>query len=170
MTIVYTIGYESTDIDRLVATLKTAGIQRVADVRAVALSRKNGFSKKALAARLEVEKIQYLHFVELGDPKPGREAAREGRYDEFRDIYEAYLDSADAKASLRKLFTTVSEATTCLLCFERDPGNCHRSIVAEQLKESGFEVFDLYTDYLASHVRNTPKRPRYHPRQGTTAA
>ncbi|MFZ3325539.1 MAG: DUF488 domain-containing protein [Methylocella sp.] len=170
MTIVYTIGYESTDIDRFVATLKTAGIKRVADVRAVALSRKYGFSKKALAARLEVEKIQYLHFVELGDPRPGREAAREGRYDEFRDIYEAHLDSADAKASLRKLLTTVSDATTCLLCFERDPGNCHRSIVAEQLKESGFEVFDLYTDYPASHVRNTPRRPRYHPRQGTTAA
>jgi uncharacterized protein (DUF488 family) len=71
MTIVYTIGYESTDIDRFVATLKTAGIKRVADVRAVALSRKNGFSKKALAARLEVEKIQYLHFVELGDQDRG---------------------------------------------------------------------------------------------------
>jgi hypothetical protein len=111
-----------------------------------------------------------LHFIELGDPKPGREAARAGRYREFRDIYEAHLDSADAQASLRELLTTVSEATTCLLCFERDPETCHRSIVAEQLKESGFEVFDLYTDYPKSNVRNTPRRPRYHPRQGTAAA
>jgi hypothetical protein len=75
MSVVYTIGYESTDIDRFVTTLKTAGIERVADVRTVALSRKRGFSKKALAARLEAEEIQYLHFIELGDPRPGREAA-----------------------------------------------------------------------------------------------
>ena len=55
MSVVYTIGYESTDIDRFVTTLKTAGIERVADVRTVALSRKKGFSKKALAARPEAE-------------------------------------------------------------------------------------------------------------------
>ena len=120
MSFVYTIGYESTDIDRFVTTLKTAGIGRVADVRAVALSRKKGFSKKALAARLEAEEIQYLHFIELGDPRQGREAARAGRYKEFRDIYEAHLDSADAQASLRKLLMKVSETTTCLLCFERN--------------------------------------------------
>src|SRR5690606_32675421 len=46
MSIVYTIGYEATDIDRLVATLKAVGVRRLADVRAVALSRKKGFSKK----------------------------------------------------------------------------------------------------------------------------
>ena len=120
--------------------------------------------------RLEAEEIQYLHFIELGDPSPGREAARAGRDQAFRDIYEAHLDSADAQASLRKLLTTVSEAPTCFLCFERDPETCHRSIVAQQLKESGFEVFDLYTDYPEINVRNTPRRPRYHPRQGTAAA
>jgi uncharacterized protein (DUF488 family) len=76
MSVVYTIGYKSTDIDRFVTTLKTAGIERAADVRAVTLSRKKGFSKKALAARLEAEEIQYLHFIELDDPRPGREAAR----------------------------------------------------------------------------------------------
>jgi len=67
MSVVYTIGSESTDIDRFVTTLKTAGIERVADVRTAALSRKKGFSKKALAARLEAEEIQYSHFIELGD-------------------------------------------------------------------------------------------------------
>src|SRR5690606_21613376 len=81
MSIVYTIGYEGTDIDRFVATLKAVGVRRLADVRAVALSRKKGFSKKSLAARLEAEDIEYLHFQALGDPKPGREAARAGQYD-----------------------------------------------------------------------------------------
>jgi uncharacterized protein (DUF488 family) len=76
MTTVYTIGYEGTDIDKMLATLKAVGVDVLADVRAVALSRKKGFSKTALRTRLEAEGIAYAHFVELGDPKAGRGAAR----------------------------------------------------------------------------------------------
>jgi uncharacterized protein (DUF488 family) len=170
MSVVYTIGYEGTDIDRFVDTLKTVGVKRVADVRAVALSRKKGFSKKSLSARLEAEGIEYLHFIELGDPKPGREAARAGRYDEFRDIYESHLDSDEAQASLRRLLTIASTAQTCLLCFERDPETCHRSIVAGELAGSDFEVFDLYGDDPERYVRNASRMPRYHPREGSAAA
>ena len=63
MSVVYTIGYEGTDIDRFVATLKAVGIKVLADVRAVAVSRKKGFSKTALKARLEDEGIAYTHLV-----------------------------------------------------------------------------------------------------------
>ena len=87
----FTIGYEGTDIDRFVETLKIVGVEVVADVRAVALSRKKGFSKSALSARLMADGMEYLHFVELGDPKPGRDAARAGLYDEFRKIYRRHL-------------------------------------------------------------------------------
>jgi uncharacterized protein (DUF488 family) len=170
MSVVYTIGYEGTDIDRFVATLKAVGVKRVADVRAVALSRKKGFSKKSLSARLEAEGIEYLHFIELGDPKQGREAARAGRFDEFRDIYGLHLDSEEAQVSLKKLLCVVSAAPTCLLCFERDPETCHRSIVAGQLAESDFEVFDLYGDDPERYVRNGSRMPRYHPREGVAAA
>lgn len=171
MSVVYTIGYEGTDIDRFVDTLKAAGVRRVADVRAVALSRKKGFSKKSLAARLEAEGIDYLHFVELGDPKPGREAARAGLFEKFRAIYGAHFDSEDAQASLRKLVGAAGEKPTCLLCFERDPVTCHRSIVAEEMSRSkGFEVFDLYGDDPARYVRNASRLPRHHPRQSAAAA
>ena len=135
MSVIYTIGYEGTDIDRFVATLKVVGVKRVADVRAVALSRKKGFSKKALSARLKAEGIEYLHFIELGDPKPGREAARAGLFTEFRAIYSAHLDAEDVQSSLQKLVICASEKPTCLLCFERDPQTCHRSILAEELSE-----------------------------------
>jgi hypothetical protein len=50
------------------------------------LSRKKGFSKTALRERLEAEGIAYFHFVELGDPKPGRDAARAGRFAEFKKV------------------------------------------------------------------------------------
>lgn len=171
MTVIYTIGYEGTDIDRFVASLKAANVERVADVRAVALSRKKGFSKKALAARLEVEGIEYLHFIALGDPKPGREAARAGLFDKFRAIYSKHLDSDGAQSSLKELMAVVGEKPTCLLCFERDPVTCHRSIVAATIADlNGFEVFDLYGDNPERYVRNASRMPRYHPREGAAAA
>lgn len=171
MSIIYTIGYEATDIDRLVATLKAVGVRCLADVRAVALSRKKGFSKKSLAARLEAEGIEYFHFQALGDPKPGREAARAGQYDLFRAIYASHLDSDDAQSSLEELTRAAGEAPTCLLCFERDPATCHRSIVAEEMTQrSGVEVIDLYGDHPESYVRNAHRLPRYYPREGAAAA
>jgi len=170
MSIVYTIGYEGTDIQTFVSTLKVVGVKCLADVRAVALSRKKGFSKKALSARLEAEGIQYVHFVGLGDPKPGREAARAGYYQKFRDIYEAHLGSDDAQTSLRQLMKLAESKPTCLLCFERDPETCHRSIVAGEMSETGFEVFDLLGDDPNRYVHNAPRVPRRYPRQGVAAA
>lgn len=170
MTILYTIGYEGIDIESFVATLKAIGIKRLADVRAVALSRKKGFSKKALSARLEAEGIGYWHFVELGDPKPGREAARAGRYKQFHVIYESHLYKKEARIALSRLEGIAGEAPTCLLCFERDPATCHRLIVANKLAESGFEVFNLYGDEPDRYVRNASKLPRYYPRESPAAA
>jgi uncharacterized protein (DUF488 family) len=170
MRVLYTIGYEGTDIDRFVATLKTVGVERLADVRAVPVSRKKGFSKKSLSARLEADGIEYLPFKPLGDPKPGRDAARAGQYDLFRAIYAAHLGSEDAHSSLMRLVTVAKERPTCLLCFERDPKTCHRTIVAGRLAEYGFEVLDLFGDDPERYVRNAHHMPRFHPRQGVAAA
>lgn len=170
MTIVYTIGYEGTDIDRFVATLKAVGIKVLADVRAVALSRKKGFSKKSLKARLESEGIEYLHFVDLGDPKPGREAARAGRYGEFRKIYSRHLKTDRAQDALAALAEAVKDSETCLLCFEHDPTVCHRSIVGEWLKTTGVDVFDLYGDLPGRYASHATKFASRHPRQGVVAA
>src|SRR4051794_15641258 len=103
MRTIYTIGYEGTDIDRFAATLLAVGIEVLVDVRAIPLSRKPGFSKKRLANRMELEGIAYLHLVDLGDPKPGRTAAREGRYDDFVRIYQAHLKQPEPTLSLERL-------------------------------------------------------------------
>lgn len=170
MRVLYTIGYEGTDIERFVATLKAVGVERLADVRAVPHSRKKGFSKKSLSACLEAEGIEYLPFQPLGDPKAGRDAARAGHYDLFRAIYATHLVSEDAQSSLKELVAVAGEKPTCLLCFERDPVTCHRSIVAEELTDYGFEVFDLVGDNPERYVRNAHKLPGHNPRQSAAAA
>jgi uncharacterized protein (DUF488 family) len=170
VSVIYTIGYEGTDIDRFVATLKAVGIKVLADVRAVAASRKKGFSKSALKARLEDEGITYAHFVDLGDPKPGRDAARAGRYEEFRQVYVGHLEGAEPQAALEGLSEIARETPTCLLCFERLPETCHRSILADRLVASGMEAVNLFGDDPDRYVRNAAKLPRYRPRESAAAA
>src|SRR3954469_2506621 len=83
----FTIGYEGADVERFLTALKDAGVEVLADVRAVALSRKRGFSKNALKTSLEQDGIGYRHYIELGTPKSGRQAARAGDAALMRRIY-----------------------------------------------------------------------------------
>ncbi len=166
MSVIFTIGYEGTEINRLIATLRAVGVTVLADVRAVAVSRKKGFSKNGLRERLEAEGIAYVHLVALGDPKAGREAARAGKYDEFRRVFSEHINTADAVGALEVLDDTARQDFVCLLCFERDPATCHRRMIADRLKARGLEVFDLFGDEPGRYVRYAEKLPSRRPRQG----
>jgi len=170
MGIIYTIGYEQTEIGSFIGTLKEVGIELLADVRAVALSRKKGFSKTALCHHLEADGIQYEHFVRLGDPKEGRVAARIGRFGEFRRIYNRHLKSVESQAALEALITSAKGSRTCLMCFERDPATCHRSIIAARLVAEGMTVFDLFGDTPGRYVGDSELLPSPGAGQGATAA
>ncbi|WP_411901864.1 DUF488 domain-containing protein [Methylorubrum thiocyanatum] len=145
----FTIGYEGLSPDRLHAALKAADVAVLADVRAVANSRKRGFSKGALKAGLVEAGLGYEHFRSLGTPKSGREAARAHDAGLMRRIYcEEVLDTADGGLALDALANLAAERPVCLLCFERDPARCHRHVLAERLAPRGFETVDLYGDFL----------------------
>ena len=140
----YTIGYEGADADRFRTALTDAGVAVVADVRAVALSRKRGFSKTMLRDGLGESGIGYRHFVNLGTPKAGREAARAGDAGTLRRIYCEQLETEGAQAALDELASLATERPVCLMCFERDPAFCHRRIIAERLAGRGLRAVDLF--------------------------
>ena len=143
--VVFTIGYEGLDPERLVDALKAAGVARLADVRAVANSRKRGFSKTALRQSVVEAGLTYEHLRGLGTPKSGRMAARAGDAALMRRIYcEDVLDTADGTRDLEALRALAAEAPTCLLCFEREPALCHRRVLAERLSDHGLEMVDLF--------------------------
>lgn len=131
-----TIGYEATTIPCLLAALQDDGVQLLVDVRAVASSRRPGFAKTKLAANLAGAGIDYVHLRGLGTPAEGRAAARAGRYDELREIFQAHLATPIAQDQLETLAELVQAGRrVCLLCFEADPAHCHRSMVAAALAE-----------------------------------
>ena len=131
---VLTIGYEGTSMPEFLRTLKDAGVALLVDVRAVANSRRPGFSKNSLAANLATVGIGYRHLRALGTPAEGRSAARAGRHSEMHAIFRDHLVLADAQAALDELAVlATTDAPVCLLCFEADPAHCHRTLVAEAL-------------------------------------
>jgi uncharacterized protein (DUF488 family) len=139
-----TVGYEHDTQKAVIDRLKAAGVKIVIDVRAVASSRKAGFSKTILAASLDEAGIDYVHLQKLGTPKAGREAARAGRIKEMERIYADHLAEPAAQLELARAGEIAQARKAALLCYEADPAGCHRSIVAHQLHDQlGLEVENL---------------------------
>ena len=139
---IFTIGYEGATQAELVAALKAAGVERVIDVRAVPLSRKPGFSKNVLAAALAEAGIDYVHLKALGTPPEGREAARKGKADVLARVYAAQLETPEAAVQAARMVEMAAEKPSALLCFERDPGMCHRTLL-RQSAMADWEIEDL---------------------------
>lgn len=132
----FTIGYEQVSSSSVLDALSGAGVDLLVDVRAVASSRRAGFSKSLLAAGVASRGIGYLHLRGLGTPAEGRHAARTGHYDELRRIYDAHLSTPVAIEQMYELATLVGTGRrVCLLCYERHPEHCHRQIIAELICE-----------------------------------
>lgn len=140
---IYTIGYEATTMAEFLAALSKAGVQRVIDVRALPLSRRPGFSKSSLAASLREVGIDYVHLKQLGTPKRGRDAAKKGDVVTLREVYDVQLGLPEAQAQVAQMHALAAEKPSALLCYERDPCHCHRTLLLEAEGE-GAEVVDLY--------------------------
>jgi uncharacterized protein (DUF488 family) len=133
---VATAGYQAATVDSFLRALGDAGVELVVDVRAVASSRRPGFSKSRLAANLAESSIDYIHLRELGTPADGRAAARAGAHARMRAIFRRHLATHEAQAGLAELEALVrGRRRVCLLCFEADPAHCHRTLVAEALAQ-----------------------------------
>jgi len=132
----FTIGYEQVSASAVLDELERAGVKLLVDVRAVTSSRRAGFSKNQLAASLDQHGISYIHLAGLGTPKEGRLAARKGDVGTLKRIYNAHLKTAAAKHDLGELADLALKAgPVCLLCYERDHTNCHRTFIAELIKD-----------------------------------
>lgn len=131
-----TIGYETDTQGGMIGRLKAADVQLVVDVRAVASSRKAGFSKALLGESLKAEGIDYAHLRPLGTPKAGRDAARAGRTDEMRAIFNAHLEEPEAQLALAQATELAKTKRVALLCYEDDPNCCHRQIVADRIRQT----------------------------------
>jgi uncharacterized protein (DUF488 family) len=139
---IYTIGYEGATVAEVIAALEQAGVEQLIDVRQLPLSRRPGFSKSSLAAALAERGIEYVHLRSLGTPKPGRDAAKKGDRATLEAVYASQLELPEAQAQAAQMRALAAEKVSALLCFERDPGVCHRTLLLAAEGE-GAEVVHL---------------------------
>lgn len=131
---VFTIGYEGLDIDAFMSLLVEHGIETVVDIRELPLSRKPGFSKKALASALNLSGLEYVHMVDLGCPKSVRDRYRDdGNWKHYTAGFLKHLKTQDV--AIAELSELVSSSNCALLCYEADFNFCHRSMVANAVRD-----------------------------------
>lgn len=132
----FTIGYEKIDFTSWLSIIEETDIEVIVDVRERPLSRKKGFSKTHMAEALNEQDIEYIHLKQLGSPSDLRnELKQSGDFDVFFEQFETLLDQEEQKETLQILAEKVGQNTCCLICVEEDPDLCHRSRIAEYLKQ-----------------------------------
>src|SRR5689334_12388029 len=142
MPTIWTIGYEQATQASVIDALKGAGVEVLADIRYLPLSRRPGFSKSSLRAAAEEAGIAYRHIKPLGTPADGRAAARSGNHAELSRIYAGQLELPEALAAMAELRDLAGEKRVALLCYERNAAECHRRLLIEALLDD-FAVVDL---------------------------
>ena len=140
---IFTIGYENATVGEFLAALQEAGVERVIDIRAVPNSRRPGFSKTPLRNALAEAGIDYVHLRALGTPADGRAAARAGKQAELERIYASQLELPEAIAQSAQMVDLAGEKPSALLCYERDPAGCHRTLLLAAVTP-GAEAVHLY--------------------------
>jgi len=167
-----TIGYENAALVDFIATLQLAKISQLVDVRELPISRRKGFSKNALSDALSKVGIAYVHLKGLGDPKPGREAARAGNKGAFVRIFSAHLKTVVAQTDLAVAIEFATSGGACLMCYERAHQDCHRSLVAVAISAKLKDVSIRHLGVIHGNAAAQEKRARKGDgaRQGATAS
>ncbi len=142
---IYTIGYEGLDLERYTVMLLKYGIQTLIDVREAPVSRIHGFSKNQLAQKLREMGIVYQNPKALGCPREIRY-----KYKQDKDWIKYANDFLDYLAQQHEILTWLADIVVsskcCLMCFEQNANQCHRSFVASYLKEiciPNLEIVDI---------------------------
>jgi uncharacterized protein (DUF488 family) len=154
---IFTIGHGNRPFEDLVATLASAGVTRLADVRAFPASRRNPqFARAALETTFPGAGIDYRWLPKLGgrrrkgpEPSPNPSWTVQA----FRN-YADYMDTAEFHEGLAELLALAGEDPAAFMCAETHPSQCHRRLVADKLASLGHEVVHLITP-----TRREPHRP-----------
>ncbi len=144
MTALHTIGYQRARPTDFVAALKANRVATLIDVREVAWSRRREYAGKALTEMLAAAGIAYVHLKGLGTPKSGRAAAKAGDRAGFEAIFGAHTRTPEFQSDLATAAEIARRGGACLMCYEADPNNCHRQIVAGLMRDKdGFEIHHI---------------------------
>lgn len=148
----FTIGYEAISYSELTEALHGHGIQTVLDVRQNPISRKPGFSKRALSLRLQSDGFSYEHMKDLGCPPEIREEYRDTQnWGLYIERFQSHL--AQIESSLQALAYRTRFECCALMCFEANPNYCHRKLIAEAVMKLSIRHLKVTHISIASQAQ-----------------
>ncbi|HZG01254.1 MAG TPA: DUF488 domain-containing protein [Chitinophagales bacterium] len=140
---VYTIGHSTRKLDDFVTMLLSFQINTLVDVRAYPGSRWfPHFNKEKLRTALALHRIEYVHLKDLGgrrDADAKSEDKRAKKNSAF-DGYALYMKTELYKSALAELEVLAQQKAVAFMCAEADWRKCHRSLMADGLVETGWNV------------------------------
>lgn len=140
----FTIGHSSLPIDAFIDLLKANGVEVVVDVRSQPFSRRfPQFSYEALKGALKHSGMQYVFLGrELGARREEREVYVDGQAK-----YELISQCTSFQIGIRRLIVGVQRFRIALMCAEKDPLTCHRTIlVCRHLKPYDLAIIHILSD------------------------
>jgi len=153
--VLFTIGHSNRPVEILLAMLREAGVKRLVDVRAIPRSRRwPQYNGEPLGRSLAEAGIGYLWRGEalggLRKPSPG--SPNVALDDAFRGFADHMASPAFA-AAIDELLAMAARAPTAIICAEKLPAECHRSLITDYVLARGANVV-----HLISPDRSEPGR------------
>lgn len=157
----FTIGHSTHDFPKFLGLLKEYQIEVVVDVRSQPFSRFPWFSRPSLERELRANGIRYLFLgKELGARRDEREC-----YIGRRADYDRIAQTPAFHSGIGRLKTGAEDFRIALVCAEKDPLDCHRTILICRHAKEFADVFHIHADgHLESHGEAESRLLlRYHP-------
>ena len=162
---IYTAGHSNRSLSELVAVLAGGAIQELVDVRAHPGSRRNPqFNQEPLRAALSDAGICYRWAGKaLGGMRKATPGSSHCALPASMQGYAEHMCSEAFRDTVQQLRQRAENARVCLMCAERDPADCHRSLIADYLLTLGDGVTHLLSE-------DAGREHRLHPAARITAA
>jgi uncharacterized protein (DUF488 family) len=154
---IFTIGHSNHPIERFIALLQPHGIDALADVRSTPYSRFNPqFNREKLQASLATASIRYVF---LGE-ELGARSKDPACYDENGRVSYAKLALSDPfRHGIDRLLTGMRDHRVAIMCAEREPLECHRTIlVSRELEKLSVPVTHILPDGSLEPNRHAMQR------------
>ncbi|OAZ10801.1 hypothetical protein TH4_04435 [Thalassospira tepidiphila MCCC 1A03514] len=148
--LIYTVGYAGHDRESLLALFKAHRITAVADIRTFKRSSYwTAFDSDSFGPFLRENGIAYVF---MGDVMGGKPQVPE-LYPDGQLDYGLMADQPDFKSGIERLVSGAEKYRICLMCAERDPLDCHRTLlIAPPLKDAGLDLCHLVDGRVESQA------------------
>lgn len=132
--ICHTIGYGNRSFEEFIGLLRKHGISHLIDVRSYPHSEREEFNAEYLMAEFPKRELKYTSCPELGG---------------IRKIpYPEYMKTAEFEKTVSRLHSLIKKVNNentgiALMCAEKNPRNCHRHFISQELEKRGVRMIHI---------------------------